>query len=106
MTTKQMPTLGVLGTYTGFVLKRGGFSEIHEVLDHLYPGIMTLGCAHMAKTAAKEIARQHPELAELGECIKSNWEDYAHRGLARFGEFISVDGPHGTGTPDMHDEAA
>ncbi len=105
ITTKPLPTLGVLGVYTGLVLKQGGFSEIHDVMDHLYPGIMTLGCAHMAGTARKEVLRQHPEFAELPECDSGNWEQFASDALAKFGPTIDVVGPHGTGNPDMWDGA-
>jgi hypothetical protein len=103
---KQMPTLGVLGVYTGIVLKQGGFGEIHEVMDHLYPGIMTLSAARMAKTASKEVGRQHPELADLGECGSHNYEQYSASALKRFGESIPIEGPHGTGNPDMFDGEA
>lgn len=101
--TKQLPTLGVLGVYTGIVLKKRGFEEIHEVFDHLYPGIMTLGVAHMAGTARKEVLRQHPEFAELPKCDGSNYEQFAADALAKFGETIPIDGPHGSGGPSMWD---
>jgi hypothetical protein len=100
---KEMPTLGVLGVATGILLKQGGFGEIHEVFDHLYPGIMTLGVAHMSGTASREILRQVPGIADLGECNGENYERYAHAGLAKFGPTILVEGPHGTGNPDMFD---
>ena len=44
-TTKAFDSLAVAGVYTGMVLEEGG--GIHEVMDHLYPGIMTLGTAVM-----------------------------------------------------------
>ena len=100
-TAKPMPTLGVLGVLTGIVLKDHGFSEIHEVMDHFYPGIMTIGVAMMGDTARREVLRQHPELAELPPCTKENFVQYAADALARFGETISLIGPHGTGQPDM-----
>ena len=100
-TTLQMPTLGVLGVYTGRVLGQGGFSDIHAVLDHLYPGIMILGCALVAKTASREILRQHPEFGELPECTKETWSAYAEAALAKYGPTLSVTGPHGSGSPDI-----
>jgi hypothetical protein len=98
---KPMPTLGVLGVYTGIVLKEHGASEIREVMDHFYPGIMTIGVAMMGQTARREILRQHPELAELPKCTSANCEQYAADALARFGETILMLGPHGSGQPDM-----
>lgn len=103
MANKPLPTLGVLGVYTGILLKKEGFGEIHEVMDHLYPGIMTMGLAYMAKTASKEILRQHPEFASLPHCTKTNYQEFAAKALSTFGETITVDGPHGTGNPDMHE---
>ena len=96
---KQLPTLGVLGLYTGICLK--SFSEIHKTLDHFYPGIMTLGVAAMGETARREILRQHPELAELPKCTSANYKQYAADALTRFGEAIPLVGPHGSGQPDM-----
>lgn len=101
MTQRELPTLGVLGIATGKVLEDGGFAKIHEALDHLYPGIMTIGCAAVAQTAAKEVMRQHPEISDLGECTSDNYVDYARRALDKFGPSIILDGPHGTGNPDM-----
>ena len=88
---KAMPTLGVLGVYTGRVLKEHGFGEIHEVFDHFYPGIMTLGCAAMAEDAAAEVARQVPGCVPWKD--DDDWQEYARRGLEAFGPTIELDGP-------------
>ena len=98
---KPMPTLGVMGVYTGILLKQGGFGEIHEVMDHFYPGIMTIGVAMMADTAKREVLRQRPECLKLPDCEDIGYERFAARALATFGESIELDGPHGTGNPDM-----
>lgn len=101
MMIKPMPTLGVLGVATGIVLKEKGFPEIREVLNHLYPGIMTIGCAVMADTAKREIIRQHPGLGHLAEVNKDNYQLRAGQWLISLGETMDIDGPHGTGLPDM-----
>lgn len=98
---KEFNTVAVLGVFTGRVLAEHGFSEIHEIMDHFYPGIMTLGCASMAKTASHEVARQHPEFNSLPECTKENWEEFTTNAVAKFGDKMNLNGPHGTGNPDM-----
>lgn len=106
---KEMPTSGVLGVYTGRALGDAdggnGMKQIHEVMDHFYPGIMTLGIAHMAKTASKEVLRQVPAVADLAqpEDWAAGYSEYLKQGIAKFGETIMLDGPHGTGNPDMHE---
>lgn len=98
---KALPTLGVLGLYTGIYLK--SFSEIHETLDHFYPGIMTIDCAMMMPTGSKEVLRQVPAVAEIPQPTdwKAGYAEYARLGLEKFGPTIELDGPHGTGNPDM-----
>ncbi len=100
---KALPTLGVLGAVTGIVLKEKGFSEIHEVFDHLYPGIMSgFGIISMADTCRRELIRQHPGFANLDiEYIEQNYEKFAKDSLEQFGPTIDISGPHGTGLPDM-----
>ena len=96
--SREFPTLAVLGVYTGIVLEDGGFAGIHEVLDHLYPGITTIGCAVMAEQAQAELLRQHPEFADI-PYIKtfSSCKGYTRDALARFGPTLSVIGPVGAG---------
>lgn len=89
---KAFPTLGVLGVSTGYLLETGGFGKIHDVLDHLYPGIMTAGCAEMAYDAMAEILRQHPELGGV-VVLSDNYEQVAQDALAKFGDTIEVEGP-------------
>ncbi len=103
MSKKYFPTLAVLGAYSGICLD--GFSGIHEVFDHFYPGIMTLGVASMAKTGSKEILRQHPEISELPECTQKNWREYSRIALEKFGSTMGLEGPHGTGGPDVKEDA-
>lgn len=90
---KQFSTLAVLGVATGIVLEDGGFSGIHEVMDHFYPGIMTLGCAAMSEQAAREVKRQIPHISALGPCTSENWKEYAGRAVDVLGERLSIDGP-------------
>jgi hypothetical protein len=65
VTRKELPTLGVVGAFTGRLLKEGGFGEIHEVFDHLYPGIMTLGLVAMAEPAKIYLGATIPALYGL-----------------------------------------
>lgn len=67
MSTKSFPTTAVLGAYTGICLVN--FSEIHEVADFFYPGIMTVGVAMMRKDMREIIAVQHPSIADHAPLI-------------------------------------
>ena len=91
-TTKAFPTLAVAGVYTGRLLQEGGFNDIHEVFDHLFPGIMTLGIAAMSNTASAEVARQLPQLVGLGD-VGDDWQAYAATALRVLGPTLDVGGP-------------
>lgn len=95
---KAFSMAAVAGVATGVTLEQHGMAGIQEVMDHFFPGIMTIGCAAMMPVAQEEIARQHPKL----------WEYVARHGsiqgaenAARFlkavtmelGETLELDGP-------------
>lgn len=108
-TPKAFPIGSVAGVCTGFVLdsEYGYATEdgcIRDVMDHLCPGIMSIGCAVMMPYAGKEIYRQHPKLETfLNERpIVTNEEggadtDFLDKLLAElkaeFGETIDIVGP-------------
>ena len=94
---KNFPTSAVLATYSGRVLK--DFSEIHHLLDHLYPGIMTLGCAMVLPEARATILRQHPGIDQID--APADWSDaeqrldYLRRAEGVFGATMALDnGPN------------
>jgi cytochrome b subunit of formate dehydrogenase len=61
--TKELPIADVLTVVTGIQLVKGG--DFQAVMDVLFPGIFTIGCAAMQPKAAEEIQRQHPKLREF-----------------------------------------
>jgi len=76
------------------VLYDGGFNGIHEVMDHFYPGIMTIGCAAMGKDAAKEIQEQLPELAsKLVPFQEGKWKEWSEKVLSQLPETMELEGP-------------
>ena len=89
---KNFPTLGVLGAYTGFVLSDHGFSQIHEVFDFYYPGIMTLGVAAMANDIKSKLLACVPGLENCtSESVKElGWKEFAKSALLQFGESIQL----------------
>jgi hypothetical protein len=91
-TAKAFGTLAVMGVFTGRVLEEHGFGRIHEVMDHLYPGIMTMGVAAMAEQAAAEIGRQVPGALPWTE--GDDWRDYGRRAVAALGPTLNIIGPH------------
>lgn len=94
MAIKRFPTARVLTVYTGVCMGKG-IGVAQDVFDHLYPGIMTLGCGAKHEEAAKELARQHPLLLGLS-AIKPNTDDYLRfleQALTIFGETMTVEGP-------------
>lgn len=90
----------VLTVVTGVMLRKG--ADFQGVMDHLYPGIMTIGCAAMWPTAAEEIQRQHPKLRDF--CKRNEFNEADDRlswcdGIVRaarvvFGSTLEIDGPH------------
>lgn len=92
MGKKSFPTLAVLGVYTGYCL--GDFSDIAEVMDHLYPGVMTMGQAAMQPRAAQVIERQHGQLAELPNIAAMGWRAFvASDAVKALGPTLDVIGP-------------
>lgn len=89
---REFPTLAVMGVFTGRVLEEKGMGGIHEVMDHFYPGIMTIGVAAMQPTAALEVGRQIPNAPPWRE--GDDWRDYGTRALAALGPTCTIVGPH------------
>jgi hypothetical protein len=83
--------LAVFGVVTGCLLEAEKFAEIHEVMDHFYPGIMTIGLAAMLQTAIKEVERQVPRVKDFP--YTGDYEAYGKSVLAAFGPTIELDGP-------------
>jgi hypothetical protein len=94
MRLRAFKAITVLEVYSGFVLEDGGgFGNVHDVMDHFWPGIMTLGCAAMSETAKKEVLRQHPELEKLGLPTEKNWKAWRGRSLAKLPPTLELEGP-------------
>lgn len=91
---KMFPTAAVLGAQSGILLEKGGMAGIHEVFDHLFPGVM-MGFSFLAVAprVQAELAGQHPTIGVLGPCGPENFEDFLERGLLLFGETMPVEGP-------------
>jgi hypothetical protein len=88
--TKTFSTAAVLGVYTGRILNSDGFAPIHEVMDFFFPGIMTLGCAHMLDVASAEVARQYPDVVDLGPCTETNYQEYYGDALVKYGTTMAL----------------
>ena len=102
MASKSFKTVAVLGIYSGLVLEKGGFGEMHEVMDHFYPGIMTLGAAMMGERGAEEVVRQHPELVKVGlpagspyvgKHSKLGWKAWRDKALTKLPPKLVLEGP-------------
>jgi hypothetical protein len=92
---KSFKTIDILPVASGLTLYNGGFAGIQEVMDHFYPGIMTIGCAAMGKDAAEEVKKQLPDLtAKLAEPFQeSEWEEWSKGVLAQLPETMELEGP-------------
>ena len=103
MALKKFETLAVVGAYTGRLLEEGGFGKIHEVMDHMYPGIMHMGMASKWKSGAVKayLEKAVPGIAVLGSELDEsvfNWEETDYREVAErarrlFGGTIEFEGP-------------
>ena len=92
MSTKTFSTLSVAEVYSGICLQQP--CGMHEVMDHLYPGIMTLGTAMMQPAASKYLGTYLPELAALGMPAEGGHEAYAVLVVEKLGSTLEVPGPH------------
>lgn len=87
---RKLPTLGVVGAYTGIVLK--DFAEIHAVFDAFYPGIMQLGMCDRAQSLRGRLLSMLPELAKYDElCRQGQFVQAATDALAEFGDTIEIE---------------
>lgn len=97
MATKYFPTADILTVATGVMMRTP--SEFHGVMDHLYPGIMTISAAAMQSRAAEVIIGQHPKLREFlrvnGPVAGDLQSVDACLSLAHacFGSSLPIDGP-------------
>jgi hypothetical protein len=95
MATKDFDIEDVLTVVTGVVIRAP--SNFQEVMDVLFPGIFTIGCAAMQPTAAKELQRQHPKIREFLRTApvpsKDTLDDFIQLARICFGDKLSVTGP-------------
>ena len=61
---KEFRLDAVLSVTTGISMC-DSFGDVHEVFDHFYPGIMTIGVAMMSDRARERIFEQHPALRDI-----------------------------------------
>lgn len=92
METKPFPTADVMTVATG--IKLADDADFHSVMDHLFPGIMTIVCAAMQPRAAQELKRQHPKISEIMR-IESpkNYGAFLSLATVCFGDTLAVSGP-------------
>lgn len=99
MTRKAFNTLAVFGVVTGRLLdtRPGAFAEIHEVMDHFYPGIMTIGMAAMLHNGQKIVEQQVPRVKDFPFPETDNpvaaLPEYNAKLVEAFGPTIEIDGP-------------
>lgn len=93
VTTKSFPIFPVMGVVTGIVLEENGFLGIHELMDHFFPGIMTMGAAIMMPVAKEEILKQHPFLKDVAECTKDNYKKWVEEEMKKLPAFLDITGP-------------
>lgn len=74
-------------------MEERGMAGIHEVFDHLYPGIMTLGMAAMSDPASKYLGDRIVGLTDLPKITRDNFREIGKLALEKFGQTIEVDGP-------------
>ena len=95
MDSKQFPIAAIGGVLSGTCLEERGMAGIQSVMDHFYPGIMTIGCAAMQPAAAAEIRRQLPALAEwfgMFHHVK-DYSAFVESTRREFGDTLPLDGP-------------
>lgn len=89
----KFSTARVMTVYTGYCMGRGiGIAQ--DVFDHLYPGIMTLGCAAIQPKAALELERQFPQLRNIKPVVEGSTDylRFLNDATAMFGAEMDVIG--------------
>lgn len=88
---KQFKSVAVVGAYTGYLLEKGGFGDIHEVFYLFYPGI-TLGIAAMADDIKLSLLNQVPQLQRFtaDDCAKDH-SAVAQMARKLLGEYVTLD---------------
>ncbi len=91
---KTFSTEAVFTVVTGIVLCDYGLAA--EVMDHLYPGIMTIGQAAMQGHASEAIQLQHPKMREFlrtATPAKEDWQAFNTEAKLHFGSELEIEGP-------------
>jgi hypothetical protein len=88
-TFRIVPVLGIL---TGRVLEEDGYSSIHELMDHFFPGIMTMGSVIMQPIARRAITEQYPFLKDIS-IPGEDWEGWLKKELPRLPGWLDLTGP-------------
>ena len=90
---KAFKTEDVFTVVTGIMLSQP--SNYHQLMDHLYPGIMTIGTAAMQPHASAAIKSQHPRMAEFlrTACDPKDYEEFNQLSRVCFGSEMEIDGP-------------
>lgn len=91
MTKKHFKTEAILTVTSGINL--GDFAWVHELMDFLFPGIMTIGVAAMSQIARTELLRQHPSLKDLPEITTRNWSQWLTKNMPLLPKTFEIEGP-------------
>ena len=91
MAKKQFPMHAALTIWTGRVC--GDFGEAHMLMDHFFPGIMTIGMAAMAYRGKAEVEAQFPRITEAA-FLKDDWSQQGViNAIQHLGGTIELEGP-------------
>lgn len=101
---KQFRTIDVLTVLTGIKLSQD--ADFHIVMDHFFPGIMTIGCAMMQPKAAAVIEDQllEQDLSTPNfKCTSGNYKEWLNSALEVLPEFIEIEGPFGISEEEIEE---
>lgn len=88
---KSFPMHAALTIWTGRVC--GDFGEAHNLMDHFFPGIMTIGMAAMSERGKAEVESQFPRIAEAA-FLRDDWSQQGViNAVQQLGSEIELEGP-------------
>lgn len=85
---KKFKTLAVMGAYSGILLEKP-FSDVHEVIDHFYPGITTHELPGVALIAKAKIEVQLPVVIPWIDGY--HYIEYITTVIKAYGDYIELE---------------
>lgn len=93
VTKKSFRITPIMGVVSGIVLEDGGWVDMQEVMNHFFPGIMTMGAVVMSPVAKEAILEQHPFLASVPLPTPATYKQWVQEEMSKLPAYLDLEGP-------------